>query len=171
MMGAYFPCAGAITSFFLTLAHVPPLALLHISPSSISIHLSISFSQSPECLLHPKHMCQASSFLKNGISLPYISFSLQMSSSLPARCEFYSPLKYSFRSVLIISGSWCSECSSVCAIQLKSRQKHCWSCQIPSMNVGLACEEGTARQNISKPIVFCYHFHIYTFYYCVSHNS
>lgn len=55
MMGAYFPCAVAITSFFFTLAGVPPFALLHISPSSISIHLSIASSQSPpERPLHPK---------------------------------------------------------------------------------------------------------------------
>lgn len=68
-MGAYFPCAVAITSSFFTPAGVPPLALLS---------LSIFPFNTPNLLLNarsiPKHTFQAIYFPFAAASQPVVSF-------------------------------------------------------------------------------------------------
>lgn len=106
---------------------------------------------------------------------------------LPACCEFYC--LFTHPSNILSDQFWffpdphvqqsAGGCQRMCDtvvgrneidhLWLKSWEKHFRSCQLFGMNCGPACKEGTLCQNISKSIVFCCHFHIYTFYYCLSH--
>lgn len=166
MMGAYFPCAVAITSFFLTLAHVPPLA-----PTLLS--LSIAPFPLPGCLLHPKHRCIIT----------------RRAAAFSACRELYWPLLILEMVFLItridhtdfiISRFWGAvcRCQRMCDTVIGTNENTSFMAKklrntllvLPAfpvwMLVWLVKKELHAKTFPSQ--LCCCHFHIYTFYYCLS---
>lgn len=152
--------------------------LLLLSSTSLTL---LSLSIFP--FHHPNPLLNARFIPKHTFQAIYFPLSPPPPSLLWVLLPFYSSFKYSFWSVLILSGSPCAAVGRRLPAYVRYSGRKKWNrpfvakklrktlSVLPAfrLNFGPACKEGTSCQNISTSIVFCCHFHIYTFYYCLSH--